>query len=106
MTAAVRNLLAELRLGFEGVYRERLRGLYLYGSYARGEQELHSDLDVLLILDRIDTYGMEIDRTSDLVSSVSLRHGISISRVFVTEEAWRDVQGGFLCRVRQEAIAA
>ena len=106
MTGTVQNLLAELRSGLEGLYRERLRGLYLYGSYARGEQRWDSDVDLLIVLDQIDAYGAEIDRTSELVSSLSLRHGISVSRVFVTQEAWRNLRGAFLSQVRQEAIAA
>lgn len=106
MTEAVRIALADLRRGLERLYRDRLRGMYLFGSHARGEQEWDSDLDLLIVLDQIAAYGAEIDRTSELVSSVSLRHGMSVSRVFVTENAWRDAQSGFLSEVRKEAIAA
>lgn len=106
ITEPVRNVLAELKSGLEGLYRQRLRGLYLYGSYARGEQERESDVDLLIVLDQIGAYGAEIDHTSELISSLSLRHGISVSRVFVTQEAWRESRGGFLSRVRREAIAA
>lgn len=106
MAETVQKLLAELRSGLERVYRERLRGLYLYGSYARGKQEWDSDVDVLVILDRLESYGAEIDRTSELVSAVSLRYGVSVSRVFASEQAWKDAQGGFLSHVRQEALAA
>ncbi len=106
MTGTVQNILAELRSGLENLYGVRLRGVYLYGSYARGEQEWDSDVDVLIVLDRIDAYGAEIDHTSELVSSVSLLYGISISRVFATQDAWRDGQDRFLFHVRQEAVAA
>ena len=106
MTGTVQNLMAELKHGVEVKYRERLRGLYLYGSYARGQQESDSDVDVLIVLDQVDSYGAEIDRTSDLVSSLSLRYGISLSRVFVAEEAWRSGRGAFLSALRGEAIAA
>ena len=106
LTETVQTLLADFRSGLEAIYRDRLRGLYLYGSYARGNPQWDSDLDVLVILDRLDSYGAEIDRTSELVSVASLRYGISISRVFTTQQAWFDVQDGFLSQVRQEAIAA
>ncbi|MGH9626469.1 MAG: nucleotidyltransferase domain-containing protein [Bryobacteraceae bacterium] len=106
MTGTAQALLVELRSALEGLYRERLHGLYLYGSYARGDQRGESDFDVLIVLDRILSYGEEIDRTSSVISSISLRYGISVSRVFASEEAWRDGRSGFLSQVRQEAIAA
>lgn len=106
MGSTVETLLAELRSGLEALYRGRLGGVYLYGSYARGEAERESDLDVLIVLDRLDSYGAEIDRTSELVSRVSLTYGISVSRVFVTEDEWRKAGGFFLANARQESIPA
>ncbi len=105
MTAWVSNLLLELKQGLERIYGGRLRGVYLYGSYAREEQDDESDLDALIVLDCIDRYGAEIDRTGKLVSNLSLRHGTSISRVFVSEEDWLHLNTAFLSNVRDEAIA-
>lgn len=98
--------MTELRSGLEGLYQERLRGVYVYGSYARGQAERGSDLDVLIVLDHLDSYGAEIDRTSELVSRVSLTYGISVSRVFATEDEWRKAGGFFLAHVREESIPA
>ena len=36
MTQSVRNILLELKKELERIYGVRLRGVYLYGSYARG----------------------------------------------------------------------
>ena len=105
MTESVERLLLELKQGLERLYGARLQGVYLYGSYAREEQDDESDLDALIILDRIGRYGAEIDRTSELVSDLSLRYGTSISRVFVSEEDWLHLNTAFLSNVRAEAIA-
>ena len=106
MTNTIETLLTELRSGLDGLYRERLRGVYLYGSYARGEAGGESDLDVLIVLDQLDSYGAEIDRTSELVSGVSLKYGISVSRAFVSERDWQKGEGLFLANVREESIPA
>lgn len=37
---------------------------------------------MLVVLDRIESYGAEIDRTSVIVSELSLKYGVSVSRVF------------------------
>lgn len=36
---ALGDLLGELRFGLDAIYGKRLKGLILFGSYARGEQD-------------------------------------------------------------------
>ncbi|MBI3333447.1 MAG: nucleotidyltransferase domain-containing protein [Candidatus Omnitrophica bacterium] len=103
---AVKTLMSELRAGLQAIYGDRLRGLYLYGSYARGEADPESDLDVLIVLEGYDRYSAEIGRTSQLISSLCLKYSVSVSRVFVSEEKWRDYDSPFLRNARAEAIAA
>jgi predicted nucleotidyltransferase len=45
------STLAQLERGLRDLYGERLRGLLLYGSYARGEADEGSDVDLLILLD-------------------------------------------------------
>ena len=102
----VQSLLKEFKAGLQPLYGSRLRGFYLYGSYARGEQGPESDMDVLIVLDHFDHYSTEINRTSWLSSSLSLKYGISISRVFLRERDWFQSDTPFLTNVREEAVAS
>ena len=54
MSEQIRNLLVRLRERLQEIYGTRLRGLYLYGSFARGEQDDESDVDIVIVLDRVD----------------------------------------------------
>jgi predicted nucleotidyltransferase len=100
------ELLGRMKTELSGLYGSRLRGIYLFGSRARGEARLESDVDVLIVLDRILGYGAEVDRTGVLVSRLSLEYGVSISRVFVSEEDWKSGESVFLANLREEAVAA
>ncbi len=102
----IRGLMSQLRTGLDELYGSRLKGVYLYGSYARGMADQESDVDVLIVLDRIERYGHEINRTSDLVSSLSLHYGLSISRVFLSHDDWTSRDTPFLANVRGEAVPA
>jgi predicted nucleotidyltransferase len=102
----VRSILGELKLRLVALYGERLRGVYLFGSYARDEAKEESDADILIVLDRVENYSREIDTTSELTSELSLEHDISLSRVFATEEQWRKGQTNFLQNLREEAVPA
>lgn len=105
MNAQVHNLLCELRTALDGLYRERLRGVYLFGSYARGDYDVESDVDVLIVLDDFVSHVAEIDRTSRLASELSLKYGLSVSTVFIREADWLAGDLPFLRNVRDEVMA-
>ena len=102
----LKALMGELRAGLQAIYGDRLKGVYLYGSYARGEADPESDLDVLVVLDRIDSYSDEVDRTGGLGAELSLKYSVSISKVYVSESSWLHGDTSFLSNVREEALAA
>ena len=105
MDARIQKLLEEFVVGLRGIYGGRLRGAFLYGSRARGEAEEGSDADMLIVLDRIEHYASEIDRTGMLCAALSLHYDVSISRVFVSEQAWQTRHTPFLENVRAEALS-
>lgn len=106
MIEAIERLLKDLREELASLYGNRLRGVFVFGSYARGDAAEGSDVDVLIVLDRLDSYGSEIDRTSGIVSRTSLQYGASVSRVFISERDWNNGAGLFLESIREECIPA
>jgi uncharacterized protein len=103
---ALEVLLKELKRELILIYASRLRGVYLFGSYARQEQDPESDLDILIVLTNLDRYAAEIKRTSEMTSRLSLKYNVSISRVFIREVDWKAADTPLLRNARQEAVPA
>jgi len=100
------EIASQARRGLEELYGDRLRAVYLYGSAARDQLTVDSDIDIAVILDAIPDRFAEHERTSQLASDLSLEHNTVVTFLFVTEE---DFAGGsFLIyrTVKREGIPA
>jgi predicted nucleotidyltransferase len=102
----IRAILADISSGLKLIYSEQLKGIYLFGSYARGEANEESDVDILVVLGNFEHYAREVDRTGELIANLSLKYGISISQVFMREREWLHGDTPFLSNVRDEAMPA
>jgi len=95
-----------LAQSLESLYAEtdRLRGIYLYGDRAAGPARADSDVETLIVLDRVDHYGADLERTSHLYSALSYEQKLIVSRVFVSESDWLNGTDGSMAAVRAEAV--
>ena len=105
MQRKITNLLKDLKEALYQIYGDNLSGVYLYGSYADGEEDAEPDLDVAIILKDFDDYWEEVRRTGPVISELSLEYGVSISPVRVREVAWVQEDSPFLNTVRKECMA-
>lgn len=48
--SCISDVLKKVKESYEYAYQDKLCEVYLYGSYARGEQETESDIDVVAIV--------------------------------------------------------
>ena len=106
LTADVREALDVLREGLESLYGDRLKAILLYGSQARGDARLDSDVDVAVVLDGPVRDGAEIERTSLLRQQVNLRTGRVVSCVYVTPEALEQEGEAVYRSIRREGVVA
>ena len=105
LPADVSSALDELKAALAAIYGERLRGVYLYGSYARGDfAPESSDIDVMIVLTGEVSPGDEIGRYNDAVSDICLKYDVLISTVPVSTD-WEQARWNpFLVQVRKEAV--
>jgi predicted nucleotidyltransferase len=102
--STVKRALEELQEALTQVYGERLRGVYLYGSYARGDYHPDSDIDVIVALEGAVHPSQEIDRIGDRVAQICLDHNVLIA-TFPVPEAWlRTRKSPLFENVRREGI--
>lgn len=99
-------VVAELRKGLEDLYGSRFRDLLLYGSYARGDQREGSDVDLLVLLDGPVDTSREILHIEPIAWPLSLDHGIVLSVMPVSHEAYQKGETSFLRIVRKDAMRA
>jgi predicted nucleotidyltransferase len=104
MPANIQKVLKELKQGLVRLYGKRLKGLYLYGSYAREDYREGSDLDILVILNDFERAPIELDRTDDLIGDLSLKYLITISPLFMREKDWLSADKPLLRNVRVEGV--
>jgi uncharacterized protein len=102
----IRKIMKELKEGLIRIYGDKLKELYLYGSYARGDYRQSSDVDVMILLSDFKNYWEEINRTSELIQNVSLDHNILVSRIFITEEKWNRSDTPLLENIHHEGQPA
>jgi predicted nucleotidyltransferase len=83
MTQQLSPILKNLRYQMEILYQDRLDSMILFGSQARGDANVDSDIDILIVLkDDIDSW-TEIKRTGGIISQICLDNSILISSLFV-----------------------
>ncbi|MDR7482729.1 MAG: hypothetical protein QN183_04005 [Armatimonadota bacterium] len=74
-------LAQDFRMALTSIYGRRLQTVHR-------EHPTAGEVRFWVVLDRIDDYAAEIERTGELVATLSVIHGLTVSRVFVPAQAW------------------
>lgn len=80
--AIVKRLQKEL----QEMYGSRLKAVYLFGSYARDEADEDSDIDVAIVLEKMDNFFDELSRCSETQAALSLENNCLLNVVFMTSD--------------------
>lgn len=89
----------------KALYGERLRQVILYGSWARGDARPDSDIDLLIVLDRVDDRWQERHVMSELLYKHSLANDTVVSGLPVAESDFTDSRRPVIVNARREGYA-
>ncbi|MFL4987304.1 MAG: nucleotidyltransferase family protein [Microvirga sp.] len=98
--SALRSFAAELRRE----YGDRLRGLYLFGSRARGDHKPDSDADVAIVLRDGDwRFWDEKMKLVDMAFGIGVDHRLYLQPWPFTESEWEDPERSRRARLIRSA---
>lgn len=86
------------------LYGDRLHRVLLYGSWASGEGGVESDLDLLVVLDEVETLWLELRRMDPVLWRHTERSGLTITALPVAEAAMVRPSEPMLIRAKVESV--
>lgn len=85
-------------------YQDRFDRAILFGSQARGDATLVSDVDVLIVLQAPVNASEELERTSQFIAQLCLEHNLLISRLFMSRSRFETENSPLLRNIRSDGI--
>jgi len=100
------TILQEIRKRLESAHGNRLRGVVLYGSEARGQPRPDSDVDVLVLLDEPLDYVRDLEAGLNALYPLSLKLGRRISAKPVSAKAYETLDCPLYRNAHREGVMA
>ena len=94
----------KLKEYLQALYQDNLERVILFGSEARGEAEIDSDVDILIVLKKPFVYFDEIKKISGFISELCLDYELYLSCCFATSEIWHNSASCFYSNVRKDGV--
>lgn len=99
-----RELCVQIKKRLEAVYGDRLKGVVLYGSEARGEAGPDSDIDVLVLLEGPVEYARELRASIHALYPLTLEMGRPVSAMVVEARDYETQDCPLYRNARREGI--
>lgn len=100
----LKKTLDEFKKELSALYKERLKQVILYGSWARAEATGKSDIDLAVVLQGKVKPGREIDRIIDIITDLNFKYGVLLSIYPVSESDYRNIKSPLMLNIHKEGV--
>lgn len=100
----IESILQEVKDRLDSLYADRLKEIILFGSYARGDFAEGSDIDLLVLLDRLDEPEAERERYLSAICELSLKYDTVVSIVPMDYRVFRSKKTPLTMNVTREGV--
>ena len=101
----IKTILEEVKKSLIGIYGNRLKGIILYGSYARGDFTDGSDIDIIILLDDVkEPLISESENYSHAIWEINLKYDIVVTVLPFSEEAYKTRRLPVILNAKREGI--
>jgi len=97
-------ILQLFKTDLQQLYGLQMYGLILFGSYARGEAHLNSDIDVLVLLNQMQSPYAEIRKMGEIKYNFLERYEMVISTIPTSRERYENIEMPLYRNIKQEGI--
>ena len=87
MQRKILNILKEFSQYMENIFKDDLYKVIVYGSYARGDYDENSDIDIMILVNTpVEKINSCYDQVSDCAFDFMMKYGVDISPVIKNVE--------------------
>jgi len=98
----INSIIREIKRYLVKRYKDKIKQVIIYGSYARNEATKESDIDVLVVIsDELDPFEVR-ESLSDFLFDILLEKGELISLIAIPERIFKTYNSPFLLNVKEE----
>ena len=101
----IRPIVEEVKAKLREIYGQRLKGVILYGSYAREEGGEGSDIDLIILLDEMQDLYAERERYFNAILEIDDKYDALISIIPFQESEFNRRRLPIILNAKREGIA-
>lgn len=104
----IKDAVHEFYQAMKSTFQENLSTVLVFGSWARGDADEQSDVDLLVVLKQIDDYWKEWQRVVDIAYSIGFneKRSLMLSTILMDEKEFLTDPSPLLMNIRKEGKLA